>query len=373
MLRPPNDCDKSTSVSWPYRFCRIGLFPSAADPDPRAVTVRNPCLCSILFAFLVVVLGPAQLVAGEGQEWGDMFSPTIRSFNLGASARAENEPEVDAGNGTHYERTTLRATARTQLWRGEKDELVLSGSALEALIDSGAVLPGGKTVPDRLYDLRGDVSWRHPVRDGQVLGVSVGTVSATDRPFHDSGVIGFSAMASALLPASERSSWMLLLSYSNDRARYNNIPLPGFAWMWRDRPLMPTFIATVGFPFAVVAWNPDPRFGMDAAVTGFGDIRAAISGMPLTGMKWLRLRAAYDWTSETYRRDERLEDEDRIFFRARRITLGVTLGPPANAIELYGGRLFQRQVFEGYSVNDNGQRLTLDDGWLVGAGARVLF
>jgi hypothetical protein len=136
---------------------------------------------------------------------------------------------------------------------------------------------------------------------------------------------------------------------------------------------MPTFTTFVGFPFAVVAWNPDPRFGMDAAVTGFGDIHAAVTGRPLSGVEWLRLRAAYDWGSEVYRRDERLDDEDRIFFRAMRATLGVTLGNRANAVDIFGGRLFQRRVFEGHSVLDDGQRLTLEDGWLVGASARVFF
>jgi hypothetical protein len=339
--------------------------------------VTGSLLRCALFAVLVAAVGPTRLAAGEGQGWADLFSPVIRPFNLETSARAENEPEVDAGDGARYERTTLRATARTQLWRAEKDELTLSGSAVEAMNRTDAVMPSGEAVPDRLYDLRGNLSWRHPVGNGWAWGASVGAVSATDRPFHDSGVIGFSAMASALVPGGEHDSWLLLLFYSNDSARYNNIPLPGFAWMWRDRPLMPTFTVFAGFPFAVVAWNPDPRFGMDAAVTGFGDIRAAVSGTPLAEVKWLRLRAAFDETSETYRRDVRLEDQDRIFFRAMRATLGVMLERQTKAVklnvDLFGGRLFQRRVFEGHSVLDDGQRLTLADGWLVGASARVFF
>jgi len=67
-----------------------------------------------------------------------------------------------------------------------------------------------------------------------------------------------------LFSSAARNSWLLALSYSNNRPYLNNIPLPGFAYIIRgDR-----FNAMIGFPFISADYRPDPDWDFRFSIAG---------------------------------------------------------------------------------------------------------
>jgi hypothetical protein len=89
----------------------------------------------------------------------------------------------------------------------------------------------------------------------------------------------------------EEHSWFYFLSYSNNRAVLNNVPVPGFAYAKMTR----SYTAAVGLPFAFVNWRPG-AFNLIVMVSPFS------AGTDLAYGFWGPLSAfvGAGWTPRSY-------------------------------------------------------------------------
>jgi hypothetical protein len=287
--------------------------------------------------------------AADQGEMFDIFLPIIRPLWCDGCAGAMAEPSVALDGGGRFSRTSAHAGARVQPYRSDHDELTLGANAAETRIGGGAALPEAGPLPERLYRIDGSLAWRHLDDDRRVYGLSATVGSASDRPFASADVLSVSATAFTRLPAGGDDAWLLFLNYANNRAVLNNVPLPGVGYLLvRDRVLT----AMIGLPFAFVSWHPRPWFDADLGVSGLGSAHAGVAARPLPdGAPWLRLHAAYDWHTDTFKRADRQDLRDQLMFREMTLTAGLACEPGKwFKADFSGGYAFQREMFEDHST-----------------------
>jgi hypothetical protein len=251
------------------------------------------------------------------------------------------------------------------VFRSSADTLSASGRAGEVRLGSlPVVLPTGVIVPSKLWNAEASGAYSHRLGDRRGYGLNLGVGSASDDLFHSIHETEIRASAYYQLPSAVYNSWVLMLSYSNNRTFFNNVPLPGAAYFWHDPGLR--LDAVIGFPFLSVRWRPDDDWTLSAALAGGVDFNAEAQRR-LTGriatygrverrpQQWLRANRD-DYTNRLIFNEE----DARLGLRAR---LGGGLG-----LDVSGGRAFDRQFFEAHDAQSQGaSKMTLPDCWIIDA------
>lgn len=335
--------------------------------------MRAPRPMILLVATLSAQALGCSLAAADQAEMFDGFMPFIRPLWLGSGAGARYEPSADTDDGpATFRRSDEHVYLRVQPYASATDELTVGGTGAETHIGGGAALPDTGPIPDHLYRIEGSLGYRHIDGAQRVYGLNLAIGSASDKPFANDGVLSVSATASARLSAGGDNAWLLFLNYANDRQVLNNVPLPGFGYLWKPDA---TVIAMVGLPFAFVSWRPTPWFNADVAVSGLGSAHLLASVKPLADATWLRVHVGYDWRTESFKRADRPDRSDQLFFREMTAVGGLTVEPgPWFSADLYGGWAFERQVFEDKSIaGHHDDLLRIDPGPLIGLELKSRF
>jgi hypothetical protein len=309
------------------------------------------------------------------EDRGDLFAsvqPVIVPFTVSASAGVDREAPADLwGQPGEFARTTTRASLKAQPWHGEHDEVQVNASMAIADLQGDAVFPKTGPLPERLDEDRVGAMYRHIFPDQSLWGASASIGSASDHPFTDSSALVVAGSLFTRIPARGSDAWLLNLSYSNDRAILNNVPVPGLIYQWVASPSTTAFL---GFPLIAVLWKPSPRYGAELFATGFGSAHAGASLHPLAGFQPLRLHAGVDYGGDVYRRADSSDRASRIIFREVRGTLGCALeAGPRGGVDLYGGYAAGRRIVEGRSLFHEDNRIDIAPGWLFGATANLRF
>ena len=326
----------------------------------------------LVAAFSAQMLGLSASAADQAEMF-DGFMPFIRPLWLGSNVGARYEPDADTDDGpATFRRSDVHAYLRVQPYNSATDELTVGGTVAETRIGGGAALPDTGPIPDHLYRVEGALGYRHIDGAQRVYGLNLAIGSASNEPFANAGVLSVSATASARLAAGGDNAWLLFLNYANDRQVLNNVPLPGFGYLWKPDA---TVIAMVGLPFAFVSWHPVPWFNTDLAVSGLGSAHVLASLKPIASAPWLRVHAGYDWRTETFKRADRPDRSDQLFFREMTAIAGLAIEPgPWFSSDLYGGWAFARQVFEDRSIaGHHDDLLRIDPGPQVGLELKSRF
>ena len=230
-------------------------------------------------------------------------------------------------------------------------------------------LPGaGLAFPRDLREAELGAGFRRRFGERREWGLSAGAGSASDRPFDSIHETTVRATAACRLPARGLDSWMLLLSYSNNRSFANNIPLPGAAYMLR-RPEH-GLDAVLGFPFLSVGWRPTPDWSGRLSMFGPNTVSAEWSFL---SWKAAQPYAGFDWGQREWFRSRRPDRSQRLFFDEKRWTAGVRLPLPGKLrLDLAGVYGFGRRLYESDRARDSGMAAAeLKPAWSFQAKAGV--
>lgn len=195
-----------------------------------------------------------------------------------------------------------------------------------------------------LYEIQAGLSYSHQFSERKIGSVSGSFGSASDQPFKNSSVDTVSATALYTFPGSETESWLLLLNYSNNRPILNNIPLPGFAYIYTPSK---NFRGTFGVPFASLFW----RFAESWSLTLFTVVPwVAKTQIGYSLMGPVQIFSGIDFSQMTYLLYGRKDSDERLYYDEKKVFLGIR--SPLSRIlfaELETGYAFGRRVFSATS------------------------
>lgn len=109
------------------------------------------------------------------------------------------------------------------------------------------------SLPENLYEAQYGARWSYKDAESNTWGASASVGSASNKPFEGDDVTIVNALVTKKINADENSSWVYLLAYSNNRSFLNNIPLPGFAYIFMDPSKARG--GAIGIPFFSYWWR----------------------------------------------------------------------------------------------------------------------
>lgn len=232
-------------------------------------------------------------------------------------------------------------------------------------IQTEAVWPDtGGEVPERLWIGGVSANYQHHLSNGWMTGINFGWSLSGDKAILADGQDRFGGTYFLTIPSNKKNMWFFYLNYDTGREFLNRVPLPGVAYLHQTSEKVKLLI---GLPF----------FGLEWKISD--DIRMQLIYFPLRNIN-LNLRYTFNkrmavdlsaaWKSDRYFRADRLEDEDRIIFYDKTISLSWNVTVVEGlTLQVNGGYAFDRFFFEGRNWEDRHfNRLDLQNGFFFGAG-----
>jgi hypothetical protein len=301
--------------------------------------------------------------SAEAQEAAAFFGgENIRSPSLSFESQAQSAPANDAGLWFEEEKlgfitpvfsdgeTNFSALVRAQRTRFGRD-LVFADKGLNAPSDFGLAELG--------------VNWSDKDSEGNRLGAVALYGSSGPRLFAAGSAPLWSANAFIERKAEAGGKWLYFVNISNTRSRWNNIPIPGFAYVWSSASAN----LVVGLPFIFAMWRPDPwMLSLNVspfAVSTEGAYRVWGPVQIFSGLGW-QPRAYLNLIPDS---------SERLIFDRKEATAGARLFMgPKGSFSLAYVHGFGRRIFLGNSISDaHSEVQTLDDSGGLQARGRYSF
>jgi len=300
-------------------------------------------------------LSTAALYA-EGSRFDQFIAPGNSSdYTAVAEPAGKGSPEVFRQSG-RISAVAVKTDSDTWTTAGRVSHLGLSQSPV--------VPQTNLVIPDSLWNVQGSLGYLHQLGERRQWGSSLSVGSASDRLFHSIHEMEFQATGSYMIPSREHNAWLFLLNYSNNRAFLSNVPIPGFAYVWR-KPQQ-GFQAVVGFPFLALSCHPPKAWSAD--VTIFGTTNQSVElARRLIGPVRAYLR--YERNPLSWLRAGRDNDSNHLLYDEKKALIGLKsrLGHGL-FLDIAGGRSFDRRFFEALDAgHTNAPEATLANAWLLTA------
>jgi hypothetical protein len=262
---------------------------------------------------------------------------------LGASGKTAVAAEYsNTDKGTSLTETRLQAAV--PFYKSEKS--IWSVSA------RGHALALGETLrlADRAFDIPKDfgsaelgLSANFPrEKGGQGFNAGLGTTGR--RLFESENSRAVSLTYFKEWKTAPDTSWYFLLSYSNNRTNFNNIPLPGVAYGLQRESLR----IMAGFPFFFLSWMPRPWL-LNSTLSPFSsnlDLGYMVSG------PW-QVMAAFAWQPRSFQNLAPDIDGERLMFDKKEAALGLRAAfGPLHSVSLAYVYQFDRRFFIGESITE---------------------
>lgn len=225
-------------------------------------------------------------------------------------------------------------------------------------------------VPENLYEAQYGVRWAYQDADANAWGAGASVGTASDKPFEGSDVTIVNALVTRKIKADENSSWIYLLAYSNNRSFLNNIPLPGFAYLFMEPNKSSG--GAVGVPFFSYWWRPTPKFSASTFYI-FPSVVRAQAGYMLWGP--LQGNLKFEQAQQTYLRSGRADRNERLFLDSKKaaVSLKSFFGRQTH-VELELAKVFDRSLFNGKDVFKlSSDRFELPDDLQVSLAAQLSY
>jgi hypothetical protein len=239
----------------------------------------------------------------------------------------------------------------------------LTGKASLMNLSQPVPIPQSPVVfPECLGRIEAGASYLKRLGERRQWGAALSAGSASDKIFHSLYETEVQLTGSYMIPSKQTNAWLFLFQYSNNRNFLNNVPLPGFAYLWNKPERGLQVIA--GFPFVSLNYQPGPDWSGRLTLLSFTNQAAEIA-RKLTGPAWAYI--AYQRAPEQWMRAGRDNNSNRLIYDEKKALLGVRspLGK-SFSIELSGGRTFDRRLFESEDASHTGApRFNLHNGWIA--------
>lgn len=234
------------------------------------------------------------------------------------------------------------------VWQNETDEISFGGKVEADFIDSNAILPDtGNRFPERLWDIYFGPNYRHRFQNEWVFGISALAGSASDSPFSGYNVLDINSNIFLKIPTNTTDGWFLLLNYASNRQFLRHYPIPGFGYMLGSKKNVRGFF---GIPFFVQFFPASP-VSMRVSYIPVLSVDAVITGKPC---EWAEPFIGYQWINNTYMREARPENDDRLYYQEMVAKAGVVFKPARWInLSLESGYSFQTKYFEGRHFYDD--------------------
>ncbi len=244
--------------------------------------------------------------------------------------------------------------------KSEQDTWTLNGHTARTELERPLLLPpAGPLFPDRLSELTGGFGYLNKLGDRHSRGVNVSLGSASDDLFHSIHETELSITGTAMLPSGPTNAWIFLLNYSNNRSFLNNIPLPGFAYMWVKPEKGLQIIA--GFPFMMIGYRKGP---WSASASAVGDTNQSLEvARRLVGR--LEAYLGFEHSPEQWLRAGRDDNDKRLIYDEKKWLAGFR-SPLTRVLsfDASAGRTFGRRVFEAKDASREASKLRLEQAWI---------
>lgn len=257
------------------------------------------------------------------------------------------------------------------VWQDDNREWTIGGRVGTLRLGTDAVLPdSGDALPESFCDIAISTFYRQKFRQRDLLGGWLSVGSPSDEPFARGENISFRGTGFWRTPAAnEQDGWLVMLNISNQRDFVPYVPLPGLGYhVNRGRQLQ----AVLGVPMLWARWQPVQTVTLQGRYLLLRDIHVRAGWKPIAP---LELFAEFDWDSEHWYRHDRDDEDDRLTYYEKRVTLGSRYEINPNTwVEVAGGYAFDRFWFEGEDYDDRGDdRLNVGDGFFLGATLGVRY
>lgn len=286
---------------------------------------------ALIFLFVALV---GHSVWAQGFELPGIKSPFAQKKIIRISGG--RTPESDFGPGAPAVRTqqsNFNLTIPYQI--AEEENLRFSYSDTRLNFD-----PEVSGLPN-LAAVEFGLGYSRPLTPNSNWGLSAKFGSASDRIFSGPDVTATNITATWVRPKEDDGQWIWLLNYSNNRPFWNEIPLPGFAYIYSPNS---EFQGVFGFPFAFFQWKFRPNWGWNVVSVLPWHLKTSVSYdlLPFTP-----ITAGLDISHQTFFRAERADRAERIFFEERKLFIGLR-SPLTKWLmaDLEIGRAYQRRAFE---------------------------
>lgn len=290
----------------------------------------------------------AQGVQAHAQEFfGDLLSPNAPATSLRASAE-------DAGPMSQQ-----KVNISVPLTSDVQNQFSLNSKWGQLNLE---------TDPSHLYDAEFGFGYRHLENQNEFWGLTSSIGSAGDQIFHSRTKTVWNVTGFYSTTRDPSSRWIWLVNDSNNRSFLNEIPLPGFAYLYRPSN---DFLGVFGFPFVFIRWKMNELWTSQFFLLPY--IYRAEFSRKIT--EPLSLYISAERNVQSYYRENRQKDQDRLFYSETRLVMGLKspLSRFATA-EIFGGFLFNRALGEDENFKEGLSNSTsLDNHRVVGAQLQARF
>lgn len=321
-----------------------------------------------LKAALAVALAVLLPHLAAGQSFFDDFAPQQGELRVDYNNRSYfNAGVLNQHGALHMVRHDLRLSVpvseteqglwllggRVRIWDIDTDSRFQN--------DFGPLTLDGDYLPNQLYDLRLETSYRHEFNNGWTGGINAAIGSASNKPFASADEWLVAVTGYVRIPVRETDAWMLFVNFDNNRQFAQNIPIPGFAYDWRPSDRLNIL---AGVPVAAARWTPLDRLSIEAFYLLPRIIHAELG---YEVIEQVTLYTAFDWDNDRWLRAQRDDADDRLFYFEKRVMAGVRWAIAEQvALDFGGGWAFDRFFFEGEDYGDRGDsRIDISDGPLM--------
>lgn len=290
---------------------------------------------------------------------GDVFAELMgRPERGGVKASYEVKQFESAPIGNHkLSLRNQRAQVNVPLnsLSDRKWKLMLNGGLEE--IHTNARFPGGRPLPNQVWDAGAGVSYMRQTEEDRTIGGFFQVGSHGDRPFGAFRDTSIEATAFYKVPQENEAAWIFFLSFANDRGFLNYIPLPGAAYFFRPHEKLRM---AIGVPFVMAFWSPFEK--AVASFTYFPVNRGQVKfSYFLFGPAHFYLGARYQ--SENSFPSDRSARKERFFYEEAVADMGFSMPLERYLLaDISAGYSFDRKYFLG-----EGQRDWKENGLIVRA------
>jgi hypothetical protein len=189
---------------------------------------------------------------------------------------------------------------------------------------------------------------------GSSVSIFAAFATASDRPY---GAPRDEWIESNLVyrsPKLENHRWIFVVNQSNNRGFKNGTPFPYFGVSYEPEP---EFKAMFGFPFLFLTWGtPDKDWKKDFKLTPFGtrfDLETNLEDQFV-------FNAFAAFTVRSYLHDERIDDDDRLYYQEFSIETSVRRALSSETTVLFGiGYSFDRRLYESETIYSPNSEYTI--------------